>query len=181
MTRRPEDGVTSPQRANEPWRRTLRGLVALTLLATIGCGGTPATSVGDAGGGDVGFVDAGASDVGGGDTGGSDARVLDARVLDARVLDVGGSDVGASDVGGSDVGAIDVGGSDVGAIDVGGGDVVGSDVGAVRPPASGQVVIDACLGQTGIAERCTLVTNASACTGARCSKLVVVFSGGEMG
>ncbi len=42
-------------------------------------------------------------------------------------------------------------------------------------------MIDACLGQTGIAERCTLVTNASACTGDRCSKLVVVFSGGEMG
>jgi len=51
----------------------------------------------------------------------------------------------------------------------------------VRPPASGQVVIDACLGQTGIAERCTLVTNASACGAARCEKLVLVFSGGEMG
>lgn len=51
----------------------------------------------------------------------------------------------------------------------------------VRPPASGQVVLDACLGLTGVAERCTLVTNASACTIAPCSKLVVVFSGGEMG
>lgn len=126
MIRRPEDGVTSPQRTNEPWRRTLRGFVALTLVATIGCGAMPATSMGDAGGSDAGFIDAGAGEVGA-------------------------------------------------------GDVVGSDVGAVRPPASGQVVIDACLGQTGIAERCTLVTNASACTGARCSKPVVVFSGGEMG
>lgn len=51
----------------------------------------------------------------------------------------------------------------------------------VRPPASGQVVLDACLGLSGVAERCTLVTNASACTSAPCSKLVVVFSGGEMG
>jgi hypothetical protein len=49
------------------------------------------------------------------------------------------------------------------------------------PPATGSIVLDACLGQTGVAERCTLVTNASACVGARCSKLVVVFSGGEMG
>ena len=126
MIRRPEDGVTSPQRTNEPWRRTLRGFVALTLVATIGCGAMPATSMGDAGGSDAGFIDAGAGEVGA-------------------------------------------------------GDVVGSDVGAVRSPASGQVVIDACLAQTGIAERCTLVTNASACTGARCSKPVVVFSGGEMG
>ena len=56
----------------------------------------------------------------------------------------------------------------------------GSDAGT-PPPASGQIVIDACLGQTGIAERCTLVTNASACTAEPCTKLVVVFSGGEMG
>ena len=49
------------------------------------------------------------------------------------------------------------------------------------PPASGHLVVDACLGKTGIAERCTLVTDGSACTGAKCSKLVVVFSGGEMG
>lgn len=53
--------------------------------------------------------------------------------------------------------------------------------GSASPPASGQIVVDACLGQNGVAERCTLVTNASACTGAPCSKLVVVFSGGEMG
>jgi hypothetical protein len=57
---------------------------------------------------------------------------------------------------------------------------VGSDSGSA-PPANGQVVLDACLGQTGIDERCTLVTNASACTETKCSRLVVVFSGGEMG
>jgi hypothetical protein len=49
------------------------------------------------------------------------------------------------------------------------------------PPASGRIVLDGCLGQSGVAERCTLVTNASACTASRCEKLVVVFSGGEMG
>ncbi len=54
--------------------------------------------------------------------------------------------------------------------------------GSIPPPQpSGEIVLDACLGQTGIAERCTLVTNASACTAGRCSKLVVIFSGGEMG
>jgi hypothetical protein len=49
------------------------------------------------------------------------------------------------------------------------------------PAASGTIAVDACRGQTGVAERCTLVTNASACAAAKCSKLVVVFSGGEMG
>ena len=53
--------------------------------------------------------------------------------------------------------------------------------GTSPPPASGQIVIDGCLGQTGVAERCTLVTNASACTARPCARLVVVFSGGEMG
>jgi hypothetical protein len=66
-----------------------------------------------------------------------------------------------------------------------GGSVAAGDAGdsdAGPPPAArGQVVLDACLGLTGVAERCTLVTNASACTTTRCSKLVVVFSGGEMG
>jgi hypothetical protein len=77
----------------------------------------------------------------------------------------------SSGVGGA--GGVHAGGSDAG----GGG---GGDVGP-KPPAEGPIVLDACLGQTGISERCTLVTNASACTGAKCSKLVVVFSGGEMG
>jgi hypothetical protein len=45
----------------------------------------------------------------------------------------------------------------------------------------GDIVVDACLGESGVTERCLLVTDASACLGARCSKLVVVFSGGEMG
>ncbi|MES2917415.1 MAG: hypothetical protein V4729_02235 [Pseudomonadota bacterium] len=58
----------------------------------------------------------------------------------------------------------------------------GGAAGSTSPPsANGQLVVDACLGQNGVAERCTLVTNASACTAAPCSKLVVVFSGGDMG
>jgi hypothetical protein len=65
------------------------------------------------------------------------------------------------------------------------GGAVGTDAGLVDagppPAASGQVAVEACRGQTGVAERCTLATNASACTRAKCSKLVVVFSGGEMG
>ena len=49
------------------------------------------------------------------------------------------------------------------------------------PAAVGQIVLDSCLGLSGVNERCTLVTNASACTQNRCRNLVVIFSGGEMG
>ncbi len=49
------------------------------------------------------------------------------------------------------------------------------------PAAVGQIVLDSCLGLSGVNERCTLVTNASACTQSRCRNLVVIFSGGEMG
>ncbi len=52
---------------------------------------------------------------------------------------------------------------------------------AIMPPASGQIVLDGCLGLSGVNEKCTLVTNASACISSKCSKLVVIFSGGEMG
>jgi hypothetical protein len=85
-------------------------------------------------------------------------------------------DTGESGSGSHDASGGDASGSDPARLDAG-----GLDAGPARPPATGQVVVDACLGQSGVDERCTLVTNASACTGARCSKLVVVFSGGEMG
>ena len=49
------------------------------------------------------------------------------------------------------------------------------------PAATGQIQMDSCIGLSGVNERCTLVTNASACTTAKCRKLVVIFSGGEMG
>ncbi len=49
------------------------------------------------------------------------------------------------------------------------------------PPPAGQLSLDACLGLSGVQERCTLVTDATACTAARCARLVVVFSGGEQG
>jgi hypothetical protein len=45
----------------------------------------------------------------------------------------------------------------------------------------GEIVLDACRGHSGVDENCTLVTDASACTTTRCPKLVVVFSGGDMG
>jgi hypothetical protein len=61
-----------------------------------------------------------------------------------------------------------------------GGSDAALDAGAA-PLATGSIVLDACLGETGVDERCTLVTNASACTSAPCDRLVVVFSGGEMG
>lgn len=49
------------------------------------------------------------------------------------------------------------------------------------PSAIGQIEINNCLGLSGVNEKCTLVTNASACTLSKCSHLVVIFSGGEMG
>ncbi len=58
---------------------------------------------------------------------------------------------------------------------------IDADGGAPSAPASGEIRLEACRGQTGVDERCTLVTNASACTSSKCSRLVVVFSGGEMG
>ena len=81
----------------------------------------------------------------------------------------------------SNAGLLDAGSRDAGTMDAGTSDSGTPDAGAPPPAAVGQITLDACLGQTGVAERCTLVTNASACTAARCSKLVVVFSGGEMG
>jgi hypothetical protein len=57
----------------------------------------------------------------------------------------------------------------------------GAGGGEPVPPAQGTIVLDACRGETGVDEDCTLVTDASACVDAKCSKLVVVFSGGEMG
>ena len=49
------------------------------------------------------------------------------------------------------------------------------------PNPVGTVTIEACLGLGGVSERCTLVQDASACTGDRCRRLAIVFSGGEQG
>lgn len=46
------------------------------------------------------------------------------------------------------------------------------------PAAIGGITLPGCVGLSGIDERCTLQTDASACTTARCSKLVVLFTGG---
>lgn len=124
---------------------------------------------------DAGRVDAGRSDAG---VPGADAGGLPA--IDAGRVDAGGLppvDAGGGDAGLSDAGPVEPGPTDAGQALV--------DAGAPSPPAppppSGQIVIEACAGLTGVDETCTLVTNASACTGAPCSRLVVVFSGGEMG
>lgn len=50
-----------------------------------------------------------------------------------------------------------------------------------RPPATGLFEVEGCRGETGVDEGCTLVADASACTSAPCARLVVIFSGGEMG
>jgi hypothetical protein len=49
------------------------------------------------------------------------------------------------------------------------------------PTASGQITLEGCRGLSGVNEKCTLVTNASACTTTRCRRMVVIFSGGDMG
>ena len=87
------------------------------------------------------------------------------------------ADTGRSDDTGSDDTAVDSGG-DTGADDTAvdsGGDT------APPPEARGSIVIEACRGETGVDEACTLVTDASACVEAPCDRLVVVFSGGEQG
>ena len=53
---------------------------------------------------------------------------------------------------------------------------------AVRVPAPVQVAtVSACFGLTGVNESCSVVLDASACTTSPCARLVVIFSGGEMG
>jgi hypothetical protein len=73
------------------------------------------------------------------------------------------------------------GSTGAGATNAGATTTAGGGGGEPAPPATGTIAIDACLGTTGVEERCTLVTDASACAAGPCDKLVVVFSGGEMG
>ncbi len=63
----------------------------------------------------------------------------------------------------------------------GGGSSAAPPIITPPPAASGQRLVDGCLGLSGVQERCTLVTNGSACTAAPCARLVIVFSGGEQG
>jgi hypothetical protein len=64
-------------------------------------------------------------------------------------------------------------------------DLVSADVmvtpDGAREPAVTTQVLASCRGVSGVNETCTLIKNASACTTTRCSKLVVVFAGGEQG
>jgi len=50
-----------------------------------------------------------------------------------------------------------------------------------RPDAVGVIEVERCRGLTGVDERCLLVVDGSACAMAPCARLVVVFSGGDMG
>lgn len=93
----------------------------------------------------------------------SDAGIADVVLVDANLGDAGPADASATDSGFSPNPPLDAGG------------VVSP------PPPLGQIDIDACIGETGVDEKCVLVTNASACVNEKCSKLVVVFSGGDMG
>jgi hypothetical protein len=52
---------------------------------------------------------------------------------------------------------------------------------AASPPPLQTVTLHACAGMSGVNETCTIVFNATACTTAKCSRLLVLFSGGEMG
>src|SRR4051812_45307377 len=72
-------------------------------------------------------------------------------------------------------------------VDAGGGDDAATtpapagDAGSdAQPdvPATQTVKLASCNGLNGVAEACTIVFDASACTSAKCKKLVVVFSGG---
>lgn len=104
-----------------------------------------------------------------------------------------GSGSGAADAGSADTVETDAGSGDTVEADSGSGDAAEADADAdiadtgaddtsvAAPPAVGQTIVEACRGETGVDEVCTLVTNASACTSERCDKLVVVFSGGEQG
>jgi hypothetical protein len=94
------------------------------------------------------------------DAGASDAGSIDADLVDASTHDASTHDASTHDASTHDASTHDAG---------------------PPPAATGTIPLDTCRGEGGIDERCTLVTNASACTSARCTKLVVVFSGGEQG
>ncbi len=63
------------------------------------------------------------------------------------------------------------------------GDDAGTDApaDAMDVAPAGTVKLDACKGLSGSSEACTIVADAMACTGAKCTKLVILFSGGEEG
>ena len=147
-------------RSDGRWWHRLSFLLAIALVAFDGCAAPATTSVAG-----LGPADASAPDVAAGSDADGSSDTNDVVVADVIATDVSAGDVADAIVGGSDAESPDASGPDTGP----------------PPAASGQIVLDSCVGLTGIAEHCTLVTNASACTGAKCSKLVVVFSGGEMG
>jgi len=99
----------------------------------------------------------------------TEARMVDARPADARPVDARPADARPVDARPVDARMADARPADA------------APPPAPPPPPSGLIEIEACRGETGVNERCTLVTNATACVSGPCDRLVVVFSGGEMG
>jgi len=51
----------------------------------------------------------------------------------------------------------------------------------LQQPEEQTLVLGACVGMSGVSESCTVLLNASTCKRAPCRRLVIIFSGGEMG
>lgn len=110
------------------------------------------------------------------DAGGLDAHAVGTDVADAAAMDASLWDAS------SEPPFPPEDASDENPLDGGATSDAGVDAGdTIVPPPNGTIVVDACVGESGVDESCVLVTNGSACTEEKCSKLVVVFSGGEMG
>ena len=114
---------------------------------------------------------------------GTSSRVEDTGAGDSTETDAGSGDTVETDSGSGDTAEADAGSGDTAEADADAdiADTGADDTSVAAPPAVGQTTVEACRGETGADEHCLLVQNASACTAARCDKLVVVFSGGEMG
>jgi hypothetical protein len=148
--------------------------VALGAVAsfTAGCDDAPRDT--EARSGDARPVDALTNDASPADASPADASPVDARPVDAVTTDASPADARATDASPADAHPIDASPTDASPADA----VIPP---APPPPPSGQIEVEACRGETGVNERCTLVTNATACVSGPCDRLVVVFSGGEMG
>lgn len=116
-------------------------------------------------------------------TGNGGSTETDAASEDAVEADSGSGDTVEADAGSGDTVEADAGSGDTveADADAGTSDTGADDTSVAAPPAVGQTIVEGCRGETGVDEHCLLVQNASACTEARCDRLVVVFSGGEMG
>jgi hypothetical protein len=51
---------------------------------------------------------------------------------------------------------------------------------SATPPPVNDLVVSSCKGMNGVDENCVVSLNAEACVESQCSKLLLLFSGGEM-